>query len=285
MKMVKKVLLGLAAGALVLGLAGCKGITVGGDDSVDGEVIKGTTAKAYLGDKDGEGYTNSSDDWVREMQLFSTKHYGAFAALTLTDENKTQAAGATNGVIGFVFNYTENPSGTVNFAIVGYRHYGSKLQTYISQFYNIDKKKFSANNFDCTAKKTAFDESVTTPYEIEILKGDTETFCDLSFAEIDDDGNTTIGVEVIANAKDEDYGAGSYTVNYYAADQLANYKLKANQTPKKAVPILQSVTGYDKKTQTKIGCYVNVYKHKTLNGFWRFSSIKGEDLPVEGFED
>lgn len=277
MKMVKKVLLGLAAGALVLGLAGCKGITVGGDDSVDGEVINGTTAKAYVGDKDGEGYTNETGDYVREMQLFSTKHYGAFAALTLTDENKNSNDG--NGQLGYVFNYTENDDETVNFITIGYRWYNKQLQTYVSQYYNVKKSDFKNDNFGAPKKSTIKEKDSTKTTAYEIIVEDFNTLTTSKFGTLSDDGSATIGVEVIA---EED---GSYTVNYYGSEKLDNYKLKKDQEADKTVTIDKKVTGYTKKTQTKIGCYVNVYSGKTLNGFWRFSSIKGEDLPVEGFED
>ncbi len=276
MKMVKKILLGMTAAALVLGLAGCKGITVG--DQVNGEIIKGTTTKAYLGDKD-DGYTNEGTEWAREMQLFATKHYGAFAALTLEGENKNSST-SENGLIGYVFNYTENSNKTVNFATIGYRWYHGDLQTYISQFFNIDKTKFSADNFGCEDTKAAYDKTVTTPYEIEILKGSSTTYFTLpSWAKMDENGTSSVGIEVIA---EDD---GSYTVNYYGPDKLTSaYKLKDNVTYDKTVSIPATKSGNDEKTQTKIGCYVNVYSQKTLKGFWRFSSIKGEDLPVEGFE-
>ncbi len=277
MKMVKKILLGMTAAALVLGLAGCKGITVGGDDTVEGEVINGTTTKAYVGKKDGEGYTNNTGDYVREMQLFTTKHYGAFAALTLTDEDKNLSTG--NGQLGYVFNYSENDDGTVNFITVGYRWYGKKLQSYVSQYYNIDKSKFNADNFGAPKKSTikTKDNSKTDSYEIIV-----EDFFDLDsskFGTLSDDGSATIGVEVVA---EDD---GSYKVNYYGSDKLNNYyKLKKNQSADKTITVSKAVTGYSKANQTQIGCYVNVYQGQTLNGFWRFSSIKGEDLPVEGFE-
>ena len=282
MKMVKKILLGMTAAALVLGLAGCKGITVG--DQVNGEIIKGTTTKAYLGDKD-DGYTNEGNDWAREMQLFATKHYGAFAALTVEDENPAQKSGG-NGVLGYVFNYSENTNGTVNFAIAGYRWYDGKHQTYISQFYNIDTSKFSAKNFGCSEKKSAYSSTETGPYEIVIIPTTSgNTFENLeSWAKFGADGNSTIGIEVIAN--DGTNGTkGSYTVNYYGSDKInSKYKLIENSTPDKTVTLSTSVTGYNKKEQTKMGCYVNVYTGCTFKGFWRFSSIKGEDLPVEGFE-
>ena len=276
MKMVKKILLGMTAAALVLGLAGCKGITVGGDDTVEGEVINGTTTKAYVGKKDGEGYTNNTDDYVREMQLFTYKHYGAFAALTLEDEDKTAAIG--NGQLGYVFNYSENDNGTVNFITVGYRWREKKLQSYVSQYYNIDKTKFKNENFGAPTGSTihAKDASETDPYEIIV-----QDFFELDsskFGTLSDDGSATIGVEVVA---EDD---GSYTVNYYGSDKLNNYKLKKDQSADKTITVSKAVTGYTKATQTKMGCYVNVYMNKTLNGFWRFSSIKGEDLPVEGFE-
>jgi len=276
MKMVKKILLGMTAAALVLGLAGCKGITVGGDDTVEGEVINGTTTKAYVGKKDGEGYTNNTGDFVREMQLFTNKHYGAFAALTLTDEDKNSNEG--NGQLGYVFNYTENDDETVNFITIGYRWYNKQLQTYVSQYYNVKKSDFKNNNFGAPKNSTIKEKDSTKTTAYEIIVEDFNTLTTSKFGTLSDDGSATIGVEVIA---EDD---GSYTVKYYGSDKLNNYKLKKDQEADKTVTIDKKVTGYTKNTQTRMGCYVNVYSGKTLNGFWRFSSIKGEDLPEEGFE-
>ena len=274
MKMVKKILLGLAATAAVLSMVGCKGVTVGGDDSIEGTIVNGTTAKAYVGKKDGEGYNNATDSTVREMKLFSTKHYGAFAALTLTDEDKNADEG--NGQLGYAFNYTENEDGTVNFITVGFRWNSKKYDTYVSQYYNVDTTKFSTLNFGVSEKKDAYDENETTAYEIEVATLPTA----LNFVTMDADGSATIGVNVIA---EDD---GSYTIKYYSADKLENYKRKnADAVADKTIPVSNTITGRDSKKQTKMGCYAAVYKQKTLNGFWRFSSIKGEDIPVEGFED
>ena len=274
MKMVKKILLGLAAGAAVLSMVGCKGVTVGGDDSIEGTIVNGTTSKAYVGKKDGEGCANTTANTIREMKLFSTKHYGAFAALTLTDEDKNANTG--NGQLGYAFNYTENEDGTVNFITIGFRWDSKQYDTYVSQYYNVDTTKFSTKNFGVSAKKTAYDSTVNTPYEIEVATLPTQ----LSFVTMDEEGSATVGVNVIA---EDD---GSYTIKYYSADKLENYKLKnADATADKTITVSNEVTGRDTKKQTKMGCYAAVYGNKTLNGFWRFSSIKGEDLPVEGFED
>lgn len=273
MKMVNKILLGLAAGAVMLSLVGCKPPTIGAD-SVNGKIINGTTTKAYVGAKDGEGYKNAGTDTDREMQLFATKHESAFAALTLTDEDKTKTTG--NGQLGYVFNYTENSDKTVNFITIGFRWNDKKFDTYISQFYNVDTTKFDTPNFGVTAKKNAYDANTKTPYEIEVAALPTV----LSFVDFATDGSATVGVGITAN---ED---GSYKIDYYKADKLDKYyKLTKDAVADKTYTVSSAVTGRTKKEQTKMGCYAAVYGGKTLNGFWRFSSIKGEDLPVEGFED
>ena len=272
MKLTKKFLL-VALAAFAFVFASCEQLnpTLGGDpdaeDSVSGTIINGLTSKAYVGKKDGDGYKNEGTSTVREMQLFATKHYGAFAALTLTGE---ESGKASNGQLGYVFNLTENKDGTVNFITIGYR-YGSEdgsktfFNTYVSQFYNIDTAKFSEPNFGCSAEKTAFDETVTTPYEIVVKPLNTK----LEFVDFGTD-DPTVGVEVVA---EDD---GSYTINYYAASKLDKFKLKKNQTADLSVPVPATVTGRTEKKQTKMGCYAAVYKNKTLNGFWRFSSIVGE---------
>ena len=274
MKLTKKFLL-VALAAFAFVFASCEQLnpTLGGDpnaeDSVSGTIINGVTSKAYVGAKDGDGYKNEGNTGtVREMQFFATKHYGAFAALTLQGEDKDATEG--NGQLGYVFNKTENEDKTVNFITIGFRWNNKKLDTYVSQFYNVKTDQFSESNFGVSAKKTAFDKDTTTPYEIEIKV--LPTVLDATkFGTLDADGSATVGVEVIA---EDD---GSYTINYYASSKLDDkFKLKKDQTADMTVEVPATVTGYTKKQQTKIGCYAAVYKNKTLNGFWRFSSIVGE---------
>lgn len=294
MKMVKKIMLGITAAAVALALVSCNGITAGGDDSVKGDIIKGTTTKAYLGEKDGDGYTNQNEGTVREMQLFATKHYGAFAALTLENETAT----SKNGQLGYVFNYTENKDGTVNFVTIGFRNNAGKSDSYISQFYNIKKTEFSKTNFGvntdvnanavvlpASAAKALTAEAVTAikgsgvPTELQITVGDDGIFNLGSWANISD-GTATIGVKV--TAEDD----GSYTVEYFDKDSIDdNFKLKNDAVAKGTEIVSAAIAGNGKKTQTRLGCYAAIYAGKTLKGFWRFSSIVGEDIPVEGFED
>lgn len=307
MKMTKKIVLGALA-AMALVLSGCNGgmlPTVGEEeDSINGRLIKGVTAKAYIGEKDGDGVENKTDKADREMQFFATKHYGAFAALTLKGEKKNTTA--ANGQLGYVFNYSENKDKTVNFITIGYRNHDGIVDSYVSQFYNISTDEFDAPNFgvskDATkadgktakVKGTDFFEYNMADVTAEVLetikesKKPTEIMYKdngaifFKIANFDDvytaaDDELSIGVEVIA--EEEDGKKGSYTINYYKT--LKNYKKVANSTPVKTVTVPATVTGYTKKTQTKMGCYVNIYAGKTLNGFWRFSEIKGEDVPVE----
>ena len=283
MKLVKKFLLGLTAVAVAAALVSCEGITAGGDptaeDSVNGSIIKGTTAKAYVGEKDGDGYENKNDGTIREMQLFATKHYGAFAALTLQGEK----SGESNGQLGYVFNYTENKDGTVNFITIGFRHNSNnKIDTYVSHYFNVKTSEFSTTNFGATDKGKK-----TSAADIKALKesGDSvevvieELPTDLTWASTDENGDCTIGVEVIA---EDD---GSYTINYYGDSAIDDkFKLKKDSTAKKTVKVSDAITGYEEKTQTKLGCYAAVYSGKTLQGFWRFSNIKGE-AEVAEFED
>ena len=305
MKMVKKILLGLAATAAVIAFVGC-GTTVGNDKEEEGgkKIINGSTQKAYLGEKDGEGYENTSDSTNREMKLFATKHYDSFVALTLTDETKT----SVNGQLGYVFNYTENKddAGTVNFITIGYRNNAGTIDTYISQYYNISTAEFDKPNFgaskdvnnrvkgtdffvykasDVTAETLAAIKASGKPTEIEIvILG--ETIGDLTFENLKNDaGELTIGVDVIANDGTETgKPAGSYTVNYYKG-LTDKYKKASTSTLVKTAFVSNVITGYTKKTETKIGAYVAVYKNSTLNGFWRFSEITGEDIPLEEFAD
>ena len=276
MKMVKKILLGLTVAA-VIGFTGCQQPTVGGaEDSISGDVINGRTEKAYVGTKAEDGYTNnSSTSVVREMKHFATKHYGAFVELSIEGESASATNG--NGQLGLVFNYTENSNETVNFTVVGFRQAAGALQTYISQFYNIDKAKFNNQNFGCSATKTAYDSATTTPYEI-VIEAFPTTLSSSTFGTVTN-GEASVGVWVMANEN------GSYTVAYYNKDKLENHKLKADQIADKTVLIDNTITGYGAKKQTKIGCYTNVYAGRTLKGSWRFSSILGEDLPDDGFED
>ena len=303
MKMVRKILLGLVATAAVISFVGCQGTTVGEDEDGAPKIINGSTAKAYVGAKDGEGYTNENESTNREMKLFTTKHYGSFAALTLTGETKS----SYNGQLGYVFNYTKNKDKTVNFITVGYRNNHGIIDTYISQFYNISESEFDKPNFGVsedvndreagkdffiytnvntiTTEKLAEIKATGKPTEIYITPLNTQ-IGSLTFDNLKNgNGDLTIGVEVVSNdGKTAGKPAGSYTVNYYT-DLTNDYKKVEAATVVDTAFVPATVTGYTKAEQTEIGCYVAVYGKKTLNGFWRFSEISGEDIPLEEFAD
>ena len=122
MKMVKKILLGLAATALVLGLAGCK---MNDDPEND---IKGFN-NSYSID-----YTNETGDDYRAYESTNFKHAGALVKIKIDN-----AADCGNSKMGVIFELKDNATNkkAVDFYIIGVGTKNSQYNFYVSKFTGI----------------------------------------------------------------------------------------------------------------------------------------------------
>ena len=160
MKMVKKILLGLAAGAVVLSLASC-GLK---DDDPEGAITgSGSNYKV--------SYTNPSKtagDYYRAYDTTSLKHSGALVKVTF--DNPSECANSKMGLI-FDLKNSENENagdGARDFFIIGI---GAQNALYVSKFVNI--VNIRDKNFGAS---TGGNATAGDPTEIEYISLSNENF-------------------------------------------------------------------------------------------------------------
>ena len=282
MKMVKKVMLGLAVAAVALALTGC------GKELGDPEVkISGAAGKASI------EHTNDTGSTQRKMKIYLTNHYSTNCAFVI--ENQT--ASSYDGQLGYVFNLDTNEDGSYNFITVGFRNNRGSTDTYVSAFFNIKEAEFSNSNFGVeevygtssskTKNLSQFDiatvkgNGVASEVEIAVLP------TVLSGFSINNDHQLIGAINITA---EED---GSYTIDFYNEAQLDITKnnndkitgITIKETPgdaKKTIPVAKTYTGYTAKTQAKLGVYAAIYKDGgNLTGSWFASDLKGNPIPAE----
>ena len=281
MKMVKKILLGLAVAAIALALTGC-GKQLG-DPNVK---INGSTGKASI------DHTNETDSTQRAMKIYLTKHLSTNCAFVI--ENQT--TGSYDGQLGYAFNLDKNTDCTYNFITVGFRNNKGTTDTYVSAFFNIKESSFSTDNFgveeiygtSSNKTKTIDQFDITTvkgngvPSEVEISELPTI----LSGFSINSDK------QLIGDITAEDNG--SYTIKFYNESQLditknnsgnkiTGIKIKTSNPgdPKKIITVDKKYTGYSAATQAQLGVYAGIYRNATLTGAWFASDLEGNPIPAE----
>ena len=266
MKMTKKFLFGAAIAALVLGLASCNP-EIGDIEWSGGDLSTGSGSKQY----NVKGQKNEADSTIRGMKRFDVlKRAGATCIVQIFD----QKSNSSDGVAGFACfvsendeNLTENGKKTMNFLVSGVRYYGGNVQTYVSYYCNVDPEKLSTKNFGVDAKKTAFDASVKTPYEIVVK--DWITF-DKNKIKLDD-GTLKVAINFIG--KD----TGEIEIEWYSLDKKLSSGDEAAASFDPAANGLQ--LGTAKATTAQLGtqdgakkgyiyAYANIYSGKTLNAQW-----------------
>ena len=296
MKMVKKILLGLVTGALVLGFVGCKPPEGGDSDAVD---TWGSTAS--IGEETGG--KNDTESVKRGFKMLKTKHLDAMLHITNTpntiENPKNQAGKKTNGVMGYIFNYKEDETtqkSSFTIAGVRYNQYTGTVQAYVDTFKNIDNSKLSTEAFDGGVKAKGL-PAYTDDGFFDLVDKDT-------VAEVlaENDGKLDIWIDVVAN-DGESVGrtgtAGSYTVRFFGADPQRKKKTGNGLEYKNASAVkLAEATvevanvnnrfvkageeeGKLTNMQSDIGYYFNVSKQNTLTGKWEFSAIKMEAEEIE----
>ena len=303
MKMVKKFLFGLAAVATILAFVSCDGLldkknTIGGveedDDvavegAVNGKIITGQASNAKI-----DVTNNSETEYIREVDLLLTNHYGSRAVIVQEDIDEAKA----KGMMGYAFNVVVNEDKTAgtktyDLSVVGATMYKGVPVTYISVFRNVanlnESNLGAAKGHVYSVDKYADFLKDTEPCECEIVAlpvKDGKATKNLEKYAYDETAKTfTVAINV--TAEDD----GSYSIDYYDPKDvlkdngswISSLKLK-NVTAKETEKIPATVTGYTTKTQAKLGVYANVYGASSLKGSWRLSGIKGEG-EVEAFED
>lgn len=270
MKMTKKFLLG---GAVLLAatimFTGCKP-TLG---SVN---IKYTDASFNSEDKAigtaSVKHKNKDDTYNRGMKLLSTPHKGMYAKIALNGlENNSDNPGVMGLVFGLKEHNDEKGNKLYDFYLVGIRNDKGKLRTYLSKYTNISEDQFDAEDFG--SKKNATEGAS----EKEILKINTYD----NYSRNENNKNMEVAIKI--NPKDD----GSYTIEWFNADDIDCVKLAENQNLKKVGPesvnISNQITAAKIKNDLnlKIGFYANVYPKQTMTGKWYLADLEGNPIVVD----
>ena len=295
MKMVKKILLGLVTGALVLGFVGCKPPEGGDSNAInEGSIF---SSKADINETNA-----SADDVNRGFSMLNTKHLDAMLHITnivnKIDNPANNLTNKTNGVMGYIFNYTENEeTQKASFSIAGvrYNQYNGNVEAYVDTFENIDKSKLSKEDF--TGKKA---DGIT-------YNGQTGFFTLVEKDLVDpilaaNNNKLEVWIDIAANdgvSEGRKGAAGSYTVKFFGEDPQRDKKTNNGLVYKNAnaEPLATAVIKADDvnnpfvkegetegkltNMQSYIGRYYNVARKNTLTGSWEFSEIKMEAEEIE----
>lgn len=275
MKKISKVLIGGFLASLLI-FTGC----MAADDFLDDEIIKYDTKNQEDGAEavGSVDYTNETDSMKRTLRIMNFKKKDI--ALNVIMENKN----ADSGLMGIIFNKTDNKDGTINFILLGYKADGGVPVATLTAYKNISKKDFEAEYFgtgDVPLESTEGEEyrSATGPASIDFFPGNGWKNLGNSFV---DGNNLKVGFVVTAKEGDTPYEirmyAGQSVEGLNAiADAIASTKEDDNGVI--GNPEVISITNEmlnrseTSKIEAGIGFYANVYGNQTLKGQWRVADI------------
>lgn len=296
MKMVKKILLGLVTGALVLGFVGCKPPEGGDSDAITESSFWGKSA-------DINKVNESADNVIRGFEMLNTKHLDAMLHITNTVNKIEKPANTldkkTNGVMGYIFNYTTNDeTQKSSFTVAGvrYNQFNGNVEAYVDTFSNIDNSKLSTEDFANGVKADGITYNGTTGFFTLVDKETVDAQLAANANKLE------LWIDVVANDEKSEGrtgAAGSYTVRFFGNDPQRDKKtnnglvyknedriLLKEATVKAANvnnPFVKAGEEDGKLTnmQSYIGYYYNVARKNTLTGEWAFSAIKMEAEEIE----
>ncbi len=298
MKMVKKILLGMAFTAAVLSFVSC-GVKQDEEKAFDGEDVNLT--------HNGKSSTNGL--YYRSFASTATKHYSANAKITINDADTLTTFTDSDITVdakagfGFVFGleevqknsnvlkyvYDENlniktkDDGTKETEKVKFYDFGvasvrwnataNKAQWYVSWCKNVPDSVFNynANGAFKDVRLAAMPENagatIPTASESQIVGTSTKPWIDVTGLSLADDGSLKVMIQTKANDN------GSYTVNLCKIDDP--------DTALGTGLITSSDTGFTEKTQKLIGRYLTVYWKQTATGTIEYEDISGNVIPAD----
>lgn len=275
MKKITRILMG-AVVAATLCFTGC----MAADDFLDDEIIKYDTKNQEDGAEavGSVDYTNETDSMKRTLRIMTFKKKDI--ALNVIMENKN----ADSGLMGIIFNKTDNKDGTINFILLGYKAEGGVPIATLTAYKNISKEDFEAEYFGTGKEPLASTKgeeyhNAIGPASIDFFPGNGWKNLGNSFV---DGNNLKVGFVVTAKEGDTPYEIRMYagkTVDELndIADAIASTKEDDDEVIGSQVPI--SITNdmlnrsETSKIEAEIGFYANVYGNKTLKGQWRVADI------------
>ena len=301
MKMVKKILLGLAAGTLVLGFAGCKPEVAGNEDLIK---ISGKSGSI--------DYTNDSDDTTRGFKTLKTKHLDAICHIETTvtdlvDKTVNNSKMVSSGTMGYIFNVVKNEEeNTYNFSIAGVRYVtGKNVQAYVESFKDVPADELEKGIDDYSENKCG---ETYTGFGFELLS-ESEVNTVLS-NQSSEPKKLELWIDLVANGKankndtkypkgrGDDLSAGTYTVSFYKGNperkstsgsydltynesKKSEYFIKSLNVPSNFVNAAYNAEKGLTSMQSDVGFYANVYAGQTLKGKWELEQIKAEAEEIE----
>ncbi len=256
MKMVKKVLMGLAVAAVAFALTGCL------QDDTE-KAIKGSGSKYSI------DYTNEGTQNYRAYKSTGLSHAGALVKVTF---DKDCDAGVSK--MGVIFDLQErkvNKQKLRDFNIIGIAKDG---KYYVSRLTNIED--IQDENFGAVVN------AATGPSEKELVSIDLGEKVTMS---TDSDGNYFVYVWYKANLN----GTYSWALLNMTDDQAKTFDKNAGDIPAGAATLasgtianaFDAVTEASKLPQRKISVYAMIKPGKTLTGKW---NIVGKYLEAEDAE-
>ena len=265
MKMVKKILLGLAAGAAVLSLVSC------GLKDDDNGALGGT------GDKPSINYTNEGTDNYRCYKSTTLKHAGAIVKVVF--ENPTESEKSKMGVI-FDLQKNAKDENAVDFYIIGLASNFDCANFYVSKFDNVTD--LQAENFGTKLKDNPAHED-----ELFALN-DTNKIPASKLPAIAEDGSRSFYIYYKA------LKSGKYEFAVLDMTDATAKKLKAKDLSISSMPAgvtviksgtinnaFDAVEADNQVPQNKIACYAMVPPAKTLKGHWDFFDTYLEAEEIE----
>lgn len=247
--------------------------------------------------KDEKDVIANKEWYYRAVKQLATKHYGATCVITIKPNSKDSKN--PEGVMGFFIGGKENTAWNnesiddMDCTLIGVRYCPDDdcLETYISKYEHVSFKEFNFTNLynlynvngvkvNETDKDASVVKNIYSATETVIVSGsDSLTKCKESTAYKKINGNfklpdeNTYKVAVEATANDN----GSYTIKFYNVDE----KGKKTGTALMTETVTAEESGYNKKTQTNLGWYANIYPGRHLTGEWEFTDTEGNVIPVE----
>ena len=276
MKLSKVLLSSAVAAALVFGFAGCADGSDDGD-AINGENIEFTHGQASdsIKAEDAAGYT-----YYRGFKTTKTNHYSSNALITIENPQITVTGVVSNAGLGFVFGEydgskkvkqdgKEKSIKTYTFGIASVRYNASikKVQWYVSWVKGTPETVFGYNNSSDFSDRVG-DDDEELGEETQIVPSDSHPWKDTTVSLTD--GNLVVKIAVTANDD------GSYKVELQNADGTETFESAA---------ISKDVTGFEKKTQQRIGRYLTVYKGQSVKGSITYSDIQGNPIPADYDEE
>lgn len=302
MKMVKKILLGLTAAAVIFGLAGCKRDVAGNPDII---------SVSFASKQASSAYSNGTNAVTRGFKTLNNDHLDAICHIentvnVMTDAQKTSYL--TNGVMGVVFNSVKDTAAhkrSFSIAAVRYNQSNNTVEAYVETFKDIDESRLEDELAPGT-KASGMPDYVTNNGREGF------GFTLLSSAQVNQilNAQTTtpkkidIWIDIVANnhmATGRMGASGTYTVSFYKADPRrtkgsdnsltypgydANNSIKIGnsytiETTEVNNKINRNSSGGLSNMQADIGFYANVAPGQTLTGKWIFDAIKMEAEEIE----